>query len=63
VKIVEVAESAAPRLMKRKDAARYMGMSFRKFDEIKHSYKVTVNGMIFYDRVLIDRHIDVSHAA
>lgn len=63
MRLVEVAASSEPRLMKRKDAARYMGMSFRKFDEIKHAYKVMVNGMIFYDKLLMDRHIDVSHAA
>ena len=53
----------APRLMKRKDAARYMGRSLRKFDEIKHLFRVTVDGMVLYDRILMDRHIDLSHAA
>jgi hypothetical protein len=49
--------------MNRNYAARNMFKSFRKFDEIMHAYRVTVNGMIFYDRVLLYRHIDVSHAA
>lgn len=63
LQLIAVTESVEPRLMKRKDAARYMGMSFRKFDQIKHRFKVVVNGMIFYDKVLMDRQIDLSKAA
>jgi hypothetical protein len=52
-----------PRLMNRKQAAQYMGRSLRKFDEIKHLFRTTDNGLVRYDRVLMDRHIDLSHAA
>lgn len=52
-----------PRLMNRKEAARYMGLSYRKFDNIKHLFRVLVDEVIRYDRVLMDRHIDLSHAA
>lgn len=40
-----------------------MGRSLRKFDEVKHLFRVEDNGLVRYDRVLIDRHIDLSHAA
>ena len=51
------------RLFNRKGAARYMGVSLRKFDEIKHLFRVTLDGMARYDRVLMDRYIDLSRAA
>lgn len=60
----EVAEpNIMPRLMTRKQAAVYIGLSLRKFDEIKHLFRVVVDGVVRYDRVLMDRHIDLSHAA
>lgn len=54
-----------PRMLFRYQAARYMGKSLRKFDEVKHLYRVKdIDGLVRYDRVLIDRHIDLlSHAA
>ena len=53
-----------PRLMLRKEAARYMGRSLRKFDEVKHLYRVVDDdGLVRYDRVLMDRHIDLLNAA
>lgn len=53
-----------PRLMYRKDAARYMGKSLRKFDEVKHLYRVVDDdGLVRYDRVLMDRHIDLLNVA
>ena len=59
------AESVLTRLLNRKDAARYMGISLRKFDEIKHLFRANaIDGrLIRYDRTLMDRHIDLSHAA
>lgn len=52
------------RLFNRKEAAKYMGRSLRKFDEIKHLFRVVDDdGLVRYDRVLMDRHIDLSHAA
>lgn len=53
-----------PRLLNRKNAAAYMGRSLRKFDAIKHLFRVVdADGLVRYDRVLMDRHIDLSHAA
>lgn len=59
------AEREWPRMLKRYQAAEYMGKSLRKFDEVKHLYRVVDDdGLVRYDRVLIDRHIDLlSHAA
>lgn len=54
---------SAQRLMTRKQAALYMGLCVRKFDEIKHLFRVIIDGVIRYDRVLMDRYIDLSHAA
>lgn len=51
------------RLFNRREGAAYMGRSLRKFDEIKHLFRVEDNGLTRYDRVLMDRHIDLSHAA
>lgn len=48
------------RLFNRKEAAKYMGLSLRKFDEIKHLFRVVVDGVVRYDRVLMDRHIDLA---
>lgn len=61
----EVAEPTEwPRLMTRKDAARYMGRSLRKFDRVKHLFrKKDADGLIRYDRALMDRHIDLLDAA
>lgn len=56
-------QEAAPRLLNRKNAAAYMGLSLRKFDEMKHLFRVEVLGVSRYDRVLMDRHIELSHAA
>lgn len=53
----------APRLLNRKNAAAYMGLSLRKFDEMKHLFRVEVLGVVRYDRVFMDRHIELSHAA
>lgn len=58
--------SLAPkRLFNRREAAEYMGRSLRKFDQVKHLYRVVDDdGLVRYDRVLIDRHIDLlSNAA
>lgn len=62
LRLLEVV-SVMPRLLRRKDAAPYMGRSLRKFDKIKRKYRVVVDGMVLYDRVLMDRDIDLSHAA
>lgn len=51
------------RLFNRKEAAKYMGLSLRKFDRVKHLYRVVVDGVVRYDRVLMDRRIDLSRAA
>lgn len=52
------------RLMTRKQAALYMGRSLRKFDEIKHLFRIVeTDGTIRFDRQLMDRYIDLSHAA
>ena len=56
-------EVIAPRLLKRNDAALYMGMAARSFDKIKHKYRVATVAGDRYDRVLIDRDIDLQHAA
>lgn len=56
-------EKVWPRLMYRYQAAEYMGLSLRKFDEIKHLFRVAFLGVIRYDKALMDRHIDLSHAA
>lgn len=51
-----------PRLLNRKDAALYMGRGTTAFDKIKHRYQVTgSDGIVRYDRVLMDRDIDLSH--
>lgn len=51
--------------MLRKEAARYMGLSLRKFDEIKHLFRrgLIEGTLLRYDKVLIDRYIDLSDAA
>lgn len=49
------------RLFNRKQAALYMGRSLRKFDEIKHLFRTDEDGLIRYDRELMDRYIDLSH--
>lgn len=51
------------RLFNRREGALYMGLSLRKFDEIKHLFRVVVDGVVRYDRSLMDRHIDLNHAA
>lgn len=52
-----------PRLMYRYQAAEYMGRCPKTFDKIKHRYAVEIDGLIRYDKVLMDRDIDLSHAA
>lgn len=52
-----------PRQMLRKEAARYMGRSLRKFDEVKHLFRTDEDGFVRYDRELIDRYITLSRAA
>lgn len=52
--------SLEPRLLNRKDAAHYMGVSVRTFDKIKHLFGVELNGVVRYDRLDIDRHIELS---
>lgn len=47
-------EGITPRLLNRKDAATYLGRSLRKFDQIKHRFRVVEDGMIRYDRELMD---------
>lgn len=50
-----------PRLLRRKDAAPYMGRSLRKFDQIAHLFHVVViDGMKHYDRLDLDRLIELS---
>ena len=51
------------RLFNRKDAARYMGLSFRRFDRVKHLFRVEIDGVVRYDRELMDLHISLSRAA
>jgi hypothetical protein len=52
------------RLFNRKEAAVYMGRSLRKFDEIKHLFKVAEpDGTIRYDRELIDRYVTLNRVA
>lgn len=52
------------RLMNRKQAAIYMGRSLRMFDRIKHLFrKKDADGLIRYDRVLMDRYVDLMDAA
>lgn len=51
-------------MLKRYQAAEYMGKSLRKFDEVKHLYRVVDDdGLVRYDRVLIDFHIDLRREA
>ncbi|HJQ53478.1 MAG TPA: hypothetical protein VJ825_06510 [Gemmatimonadaceae bacterium] len=50
-----------PRLFNRKNAAKYMGVSLRTFDKWRHLYQVTLDGIVRYDRELIDRHIHLCH--
>lgn len=52
-----------PRAMKRKTGARYMDLSLRKFDEIKHLFRVVINGVVRYDRELMDLHISLARLA
>lgn len=54
---------ARPRLMTRKDAAEYMGVCVKTFDEIRHLFAVDVVGNTRYDRLLMDRHIDLHRMA
>lgn len=58
-----VTECIAPRLLNRKDAARYLGRSLRKFDEIKYRFRVVENGMVRYDRELMDHLYVTLHRA
>lgn len=56
----ETKESVA-RLLNRKDAAAYMGRGVTAFDKIKHRYRVVgADGIVRYDRVLMDRDIDLA---
>lgn len=49
-----------PRLLNRKDAARYMGVCVRTFDRIRHRFRVEIDGVVRYDRVALDFFIDLS---
>lgn len=46
-----------PRLMNRKNASQYMGRCVKTFDKIRHLFQVEEDGLIRYDRVLMDRYI------
>ena len=52
-----------PRLMNRKEAARYMCRCVKTFDRIKHLFQVEDDGFIRYDRVLMDRYIALHSVA
>lgn len=49
--------------MTRKMAAQYMGRCPATFDKIRHKFVVAEDGLVRYDRVLMDRYIDLQHAA
>lgn len=52
-----------PRLMTRKMAARYMGRCPKTFDKIRHRFAVDDNGLVRYDKNLMDRYIDLKRMA
>lgn len=51
------------RVFTRKAAAQYMGVCVKTFDKIRHLFQVEVAGNIRYDRVLIDRYLDLHQVA
>ena len=57
-----VAASYPPRLMRREQAARYLGMSPSKFDQLVKDGRITaparIDGMALYDRHILDADAD-----
>jgi hypothetical protein len=56
---IQEAARGLRRCLNRKDAAAYMGVCVKTFDEIRHLFAVSVAGNIRYDVVLMDKYIDL----